>query len=145
MDDVTFSWALSGGVRYKWLGASAGYVDFGELHARGAAFRDRVEYRGATVSGHVFFPLSDQLTLSSEVGVLFWQQNVDFRDSAGSFDASAKDASLLLGLGAGYQFTPDSPFTLTLRYNRFLEVGDQRRTGHDNDIDRIAAGMLFAF
>lgn len=145
VDDVDFSWSFYGGVRYKWLGASAGYVDFGELNANGPAFRDRVEYRGATLSGHVFMPVGDLLTVSGEVGVLFWEQSVDFQDSVGSFNANENDASLLLGLGAGYQFSPTSPFSATVRYNRFFEVGDERRTGHDNDIDRIGVGLVVDF
>jgi hypothetical protein len=40
---------------------------------------------------------------------------------------------------------PDFPLAITLRYNRYFEVGDQRRTGHDNDIDRFAVGAAFAF
>jgi len=34
VDDVDFSWSFNGGVRTKYVGVSAGYVDFGELHAR---------------------------------------------------------------------------------------------------------------
>jgi hypothetical protein len=85
VDDVDFSWQFQGAVRYKWVGVSAGYVDFGELHARGPLLRDRIELRGATVSALGFVPLmSEQLTLVGELGALFWQQDVDFRDNIGS-------------------------------------------------------------
>jgi hypothetical protein len=56
VDDVDFSWQFQGAVRYKWVGVAAGYVDFGELHGRAPLLRDRVEYRGATVSGMGFLP-----------------------------------------------------------------------------------------
>jgi opacity protein-like surface antigen len=89
--------------------------------------------------------MSEQLTLVGELGALFWQQDVDFRDNIGSFDADEEDASFLFGVGANYQVMPDFPLAITLRYNRYFEVGDQRRTGHDNDIDRFAVGAAFAF
>jgi opacity protein-like surface antigen len=145
VDDVDFSWSFYGGVRYKWLGASAGYVDFGELHVHAPGLRERVEYRGATISAHAFLPISEQLTLSGELGVLVWQQAIDFQDSIGAFNADEDGASLLLGLGGGYRITPTSPLSVTLRYNRFFDVGDQRRVGNDNDIDRVGVGLVFAF
>jgi len=145
VDDVDFSWSFNGGVRYKYAGVSAGYVDFGELHARAPALRDRVEYRGATLSGHGFLPLNEQLMLDAEAGVLFWQQDVDFTDAIGTFDAEADDASFLAGLGAAYQISPDFPLAVTMRYNRYFKVGDDDRTGHDNDIDRVGVGLRFAF
>jgi len=83
--------------------------------------------------------------LDAEAGVLFWQQDVDFADGIGDFNAEADDASFLAGLGSAYQISPDFPLALTLRYNRYFKVGDEDRTGRDNDIDRVAVGLRFAF
>jgi hypothetical protein len=144
VDDVDFSWSFSGGVRYKWLGVSAGYVDFGELQARAPGFRDRVEYRGATVSALVFLPVNEDFHVYGEVGGLFWEQDVDFDDSVTAFEADEDDSSWLVGVGASYRI-PDTPVSLTARYNRYFEVGDAGRTGHDNDIDRVGVGVALVF
>jgi OmpA-like transmembrane domain len=144
IDDVDLAWSFLRGARYRWLGASVGHVEFGELH-RSVGTRVRTAYRGGTLSGHLFFPLSHRLILSGEVGVMFWERDFDFRDAVGSFKANDSDASLLLGAGAGYKFTPASPLSATLRYNRFFAVGDPRATGQFNDVDRIAAKIVFAF
>jgi hypothetical protein len=144
VDDVDFSWSFSGGMRYRWLGVSAGYVDFGELHARAPGFRDRVEYRGATVSALALVPVNEALSVHGEVGGLFWQQDVDFDDSVSAFDAEEDDASWLVGAGVSYRIL-DTPVSLTARYNRYFEVGDQGRTGHDNDIDRVGVGVAVGF
>jgi hypothetical protein len=145
VDNIDFSWSFYGGVRYRWLGASAGRIDFREPRIRGIGLRDRIDPRGETLSGHHFIPLTHRLILSSELGALFWKQRGDYRDQYREFDADRNDASLLLGLGAGYRFTPDSSITATLRYNHFFDVGDARRAGHESDIDRIAVGFLFVF
>jgi opacity protein-like surface antigen len=89
--------------------------------------------------------MDERVTLFGEMGALFWEQDVDVSDDLGDFDAEKDDASFLLGAGASYQVVPDFPLAVTLRYNRYFEVGDERRTGHDNDIDRVAAGVAFGF
>jgi hypothetical protein len=119
-------------------------VDFGEVHVRAPGFRDRVAYRAATVSAFLFIPVNEDLRIYGEVGALFWQQKMNFEDMLGSFDAKKDEVSLLLGVGASYRIR-HTPLSLTARYDHYFEVGALRRTGHDNDIDRIALGVAWVF
>jgi len=148
VDDVDFSWSFFGGVRYGYIGASAGYVDFGELNASGPSnggFVDDIEYDGYSFSVHGFLPLGDRLVLTGEVGALYWDQKVHYEDALGPFRAKESGTSALVGIGAGFQIVPDMGISLTARYTHFFEVGDARRTGHDSDIDRISVGLAVGF
>jgi hypothetical protein len=148
VDDRDFSWSFFGGVRYGYVGASAGYVDFGELNAHGPSnggFVDEIDYDGYTLVAHGFLPLGERLVLTCEGGALFWDQRVRYRDAFGPFRAKESGTSGLAGVGAGYQVVPDLAISLTFRYTQFFEVGDARATGHDSDVDRVSLGVAVGF
>ena len=148
VDDVDFSWLVCGGVRYGYVGASFGYVDFGELKARGPAnggFDDEIDYDGYTLVAHGFLPIGERFVLTAEGGALFWDQRVRYADALGSFRADETGVSGVVGVGAGYQIVPTMGISLTFRYSHFFDVGDARETGHDSDIDRIGFGVAVGF
>lgn len=148
VDDADFSWSFFGGVRYGYVGAAFGYVDLGELNARGPSnggFVDEISYDGYTLVAHGFLPLGDRFLLTCEAGALFWDQRVRYADALGTFRANVSGTSALAGVGAGYQIVPEMGISLTARYTHFFDVGDAGKTGHDNDVDRISVGVAVGF
>jgi hypothetical protein len=148
VEDADFSWSVFGGVRYGYVGASFGYVDLGQLHARGPSnggFVDEIDYDGFTIVAHGFLPLGERFVLTCEGGAFVWDQKVRYRDALGPFRAHVEGTSGVAGIGAGYQVVPDMGVSLTMRYTHFFEVGSLRKTGHDSDIDRVSVGVAVGF
>ena len=148
LDDDDVAWSIFGGYQVmSHFGASLAWVDLGQLNASGPAFggfSDVIEADGLEVMATGMLPLG-QVDLFAEVGLFSWNQDVTYSDAGGPFRGDASGESPIYGVGANWDIIQDDGIGLTFSWKRYSDVGDFDRTGHENDVDVIAAGAYFLF
>jgi OOP family OmpA-OmpF porin len=131
-DDKDNAFKLYGGMMYdKNFGAELGYVDLGEANTGTITTKPRAFYAAATGT----YPLNEQFSLSGKVGVSFNRVKVS---GAGLDDESR--ASLLLGVGAAYNFAPN--LAAVLEYEHFGKV---YKESFDIKADMVSVGLRYKF
>jgi OOP family OmpA-OmpF porin len=128
-DDKDNAFKLYGGMMYdKNFGAEIGYVDLGEGNNGGLSTEPRALYLAATGT----YPLNEQFSLSGKVGVSANRVKV-----AGD---SESRASLLLGVGATFNFAPN--LAAVLEYEHFGKV---YKEAFDIKADMVSVGLRYKF
>lgn len=153
LDDDSGAWGALAG--YQWgahVAMEIGYADLGraiyraDLAGLDSRYSAKFESSGPTAAVLGILPLNDLFQLSARAGVIYSDTRITERvtDATGATVASngikghAWDG--VLGVGAVWSFS--QRFALRLEYSRFLDVGDEDRTG-EADVDLISLGLLF--
>lgn len=149
LDDTDFGYRVFAGWRFnKYFAIGGGYVDLGELEARGNSidepnFTDTIEADAleAWVAG--FLPISERFSLFGTLGAFNWDQEVDYADDNGTFSGDSDGTGMTYGVGANYAIT--ERFGVHAAYSWYPEVGDLDDTGHENDRDFYGIGFTWLF
>jgi hypothetical protein len=137
IDESTTAFRLGTGYRFlPWLGISGAFVDLGSIDTTidiGGGGPQPVEASAdgfeVTLTGHV--PLTDSLSLTAHVGMLWWTGDT----SVGGVRDSDSGNDSTWGVGAEYAFGPT-----------FAVTAGWRRYAVDNiDADAAWLGMMIRF
>jgi hypothetical protein len=161
--DTAFSVFLG----YKWndfFATTLAYTDLGSLKASGvdgaeggsgAAFTDKISATALDVSAIGILPFSvfagedsflGRFSLFAQVGMMFWDQDVDCVacDSGSDFKGGDSGTGLLLGGGINVKIIDG--LGLHVRYASYPDIGNQNDidTGHQQDWDYWGVGLNYA-
>lgn len=142
-DDDDTGWKLYGGYQFtKNWGLEFGWVDFGEISAKGTILgipaTAKAEVDGWTLSGVGTLPFADNFSGFAKLGII--RAKVDMKGTIGGVSGSADDTSTewAAGLGVKYDFTNN--VSLRAEWERFNDLGDL-----ESDIDLLSIGVVFKF
>lgn len=143
-DDDDTGWKVYGGYQFtKSWGVEFGWVDFGEIDAKGTILgipvTAKAEVDGWTLSGVGTLPFSNNFSGFAKLGII--RAKVDMKGTVAGVPVSVGDDSpteWTAGLGVKYDFTQN--VSLRAEWERFNDLGDL-----ESDIDLISLGVVFKF
>jgi OOP family OmpA-OmpF porin len=128
--DKDTAYKLYGGMMFdKNFGGEIGFVDLGKFSDVDGSAKPKAIYAAATGT----FPLNEQFSLSAKAGVSANRVKV-------SGESSKSRASLLLGVGAAYNFAPN--LAAVLEYEHFGKV---YKESFDIKADMVSVGLRYKF
>jgi hypothetical protein len=139
-------------VKYFALAGTA--VDLGSLRAQGIAFdrygspmqfKERLEATGFSGFLMGIIPLHDRLGLFGTFGVFHWRQKVRYHDPERRVRLTSRGNGPCYGLGINYYLTRASNWGAHAEWTRYLDVGKEETTGHENDVDLFTIGIVHTF
>ncbi|GJL81699.1 MAG: hypothetical protein DHS20C01_13330 [marine bacterium B5-7] len=130
--DSATGYRIFGGYMFTPMwGVEGGYIDAGDFDGKGAFANASIEGSGFYTAGVGRYALTDSVALNGKVGVMF----ADFDGKVnGNTTASDDSASLLLGFGADWYFTPT--MAVGAEYNLVTDVDE-------SDVDAIWLNFRF--
>lgn len=153
VDDSDTAFGVQVGYRWgKYIAAELGYVDLGEAWYRadieGTTGRVTARHQssGPTLGVLGLVPVNEKFDLYGRLGLFYSDVRVRLagEDANGqiliSEEVKAHSKDVYAGIGAAWNI--NEKFALRVEYQRFLDVGDDRRTG-EADVDLITVGVLF--
>ena len=180
LDDSDLSWSVFGGFRFtKNFALEVSYVDLGSISYRrqvtgmwihgttrpsvssiAGSGEVTVDTAGVTVKGLAVVPLGERFDAHASLGIFVAKTDVHAVGSAPNVnfrvDSSADDdsQSASFGIGLGYRFY--GPWTLSLDWQRYMDVGIDKRTleqsavsypedDFEADRDAVTLSLLLAF
>lgn len=133
-------------------GVIASYVDFGTVYYDGPAFggfTDSLDADGIDISYLVGWSPGEQqrVSLFGTVGLIIWDQDVEYSDTSGTFAYADKGTSFSFGFGTAINFSASgtSAWGINVEYQLFKDIGDTDNSGHEYDRDMISVGVDFRF
>lgn len=169
LDDTDTAVGILGGYRpNRYVAAFLGYIDLNETTAAGrdADWSDKLEADGIELKLRGMYPFGE-FFIFADIGIFFWDQEVRFSYSHGNGDleldpesvsaqqngssstlsGSFDGTDLTFGFGAGYRIALGSnAVVFTAGWSRFQDVGtNDPELGHQNDIDLLAASVMYEF
>ena len=153
-DEWVDSWSLTGGYRFsRWFALEAGYMSLGTLTFRSDTSvpdvfdvdtKVKVEGFNAALVGSL--PLGSAFDLHGRFGVLFSDTdlNIVFPDSGFRQSASGNDRDVFYGAGVAWHANEN--WSLSLDYQRYLDVGpDDRFPSSESDVESVGINAFFKF
>jgi OOP family OmpA-OmpF porin len=171
LDDSVSVWGLQLGYRFnKYFATEVGYAKLGEASYRlpaavnvtvthlasGASITDNFEAEraavftsaGPTISALGMLPIGQHIDLHLRGGIYLADTRLTnrIRDVETDFAnvshdrTDASETELFAGLGGAWNINEN--FTLRVEYQKFLDVGDDQKTG-ESDIDVFNVSVLF--
>lgn len=141
-DDENDLYELDAGFRFiPFLGAQVGYTNFGSFGSDLIS----AEVDGISVSGVGFLPVTENFTITGELGQLFSTVTVE---SLGFSDDTHSDTPFF---GLGLHFRIAHPLWITAEYKRYkIEMDEDDWAENfdiddDTDLDTLTIGATFAF
>jgi OOP family OmpA-OmpF porin len=160
-DDSDTSWSIFGGYRFNpFIAVEAGYVDLGNAPYRSsgnvnppgpvastpASANIDFSSTGITIAAVGSLPLGEMFDLHARLGLLFADTEIDLSTAIGTgrasdtLSSSSEDA--LYGIGAALHV--GASWTLSVDWQRFVDVGDEEETG-EGDIDLLSLAAAYRF
>ncbi|NQD35737.1 outer membrane beta-barrel protein [Permianibacter sp. IMCC34836] len=145
-DDKDTTYRISYGYMIDDMFAvEGGYQDLGTAEAKASAGPDSVRFmtdtKGYDVTGVARWKLNDEFTLVGRLGVMYWEQDFDYKSNSTSlYSDDDSGTSFLYGIGAEYMM-------LSFSYEIIDQVGDNKLEGFDigDDVGRFSLGAKFTF
>jgi len=145
-DSSATSWEFSGGYSFNdWFSLKASYIDFGAANYAGVGFggfTDRLDATG--IEGAAYFSKAvgakQRFSLFGDVGVIAFEQKVDYSDLAGPWKGKDTGTSPLYGIGFSVPFG-DRGWAFHGEYKIYSDIGDSRNSGHEYDRSVIQFGI----
>lgn len=137
---------LYGGFDFtKNFGIEGGYVDFGKVSTSYTVGGDSVSASAKPTAAYVAatgtLPLNEQFSVFGKVGVSFNQTKFKVAVNSDSDSATDNRSSLLLGIGAAYNFTKN--FAVVAEYENFGKV--VKADDASLKIDLFSVGLRYKF
>ncbi len=154
IDDKDTMYRLHAGYRlHRYFAVEAAYVDLGKFAIRStvvpAGFLDTsVKTRGADLSAVGLLPLGERFTIFGRVGAFAGRTKASYSSGGsvqlvdGVHGQSKSTTSVVYGLGATYDFTPN--LGLRAEWARYDKLGNDL-TGGEFNVRAISAGLQWRF
>lgn len=159
-DDTDLGYGVYGGYTWGPFAVSTGYVDLGTFNARGTGdspvskaddepiygdFTDKISASGWLTSIHGLLPVGKKVALVASLGLLRWNQDVDWEDGSGPWTGSASGSSFSYGAGVAVALNDLKSVVAIVQWQQFNNVGDLDATGHELDISYLSVGVSYYF
>jgi hypothetical protein len=147
-DSGDTSWEISGGYLFNdWFGLKASYIDFGAANYAGVGFggfTDRLDATGLEVAAYFTKALGSQQRVSifGDVGVIDFEQKVDYSDLGGRWSGKDTGTSPLYGIGFSIPLG-DRGWAFHGEYKMYSDIGDAKNSGHEYDRSVVQFGVHF--
>jgi len=158
-DSSPLSWKLFVGYAFGAnLGLEAGYADFGSeyqlFNTLGYGETIRFEPSAGFLAVLARVNVDNRLHLLARLGAAYWTARVDYAE--GAFRGSGRDGDVDPVLGFGFEFDPDTRFTIRFEWEQYQNVGDDASVarpaasgsrielgGHDVSVIGLGLNMRF--
>lgn len=139
LKDKDTSFKLYGGMMFdKTFGAEIGFVNFGKAESVEVDGTFTSKVRAFYAAGTAAFPLNEQFSLTAKVGVSANRVKESF---TGDADIKENRTSLLLGIGAKYNFAPN--LAAVIEYENFGKV--LKEEGETTKVNMLSVGIQYKF
>lgn len=146
-DDTDTGLRVFGGYQFlPWASAVLSYVDLGTPFYKDAEafdFTDSLEANAFDVSVVAGAPLGEMVSFFGTVGIFHFTQKVRYSDEFEDF--SADDTGTGVSFGAGMRLKFGTVWGMHLGFQRFPDVGDKNKSGHEYDRDLYEVGAEYFF
>lgn len=153
VDDSDIGFKVYGGYRFNpHIAVEGGYVDLGEASATAnsdgsgiypaGALEAKVKGKGFLLQGMFGGNIHERVSIFATAGLLFSSVDADVSAGGGAlkFSESASDTETKFGLGADIAI--NDRFSLRGEWERFMDVGDDDKTG-EGDVDLLSVGIEY--
>ena len=150
-DDSDIGFKLYGGAQLgPVFGVEAGVAKLGEGSIKDEIASLTFEHDYSIIAAVVVrAPLDWPITPFAKVGAHRWSISRDFTITANGNTASVSDDDsgfdIMYGVGAQYDFSEESGFSIRAEWERFEFGFSEDFTGDDDKIDFISAGIVYRF
>ena len=149
LDDTDLAWMVGGGYTFmRNFAVALSWVDLGATEADGPAyggFTDKLTAQGASFAAVGILPVHERIGITGLVGLFYWGQDVHYADPSGIYDYEDSGVDPTYGIGARIGLGPDNRLGIQVGWQRFMDVGDEKNSGHQNDRDFFSVGFGYRF